>query len=118
LQMLNAGAAGYVTKSDAESELLRAVHSVVRQQTYLCATAAAAVRDNAHAQDSTPNSSLDAREQRILRLLGEGAGDASIAAQLFMDAATLKVHRRNIMRKLGLRNERELNEYAIRRRPG
>ncbi len=119
LQMLNAGAVGYVTKSEAESELIRAVHSVAEQHTYLSATAAAAIGGNPAGQTSArapPATPLDAREQRILRLMGEGAADPAIARQLHMDAATLEVHRRNIMRKLRLRSERELTDYAVRHR--
>jgi DNA-binding NarL/FixJ family response regulator len=119
LQMLNAGAVGYVTKSEAETDLIRAVHSVAEQHTYLCATAAAAVSETLPAPTTGAASSanqLDAREERILRLLGEGVADAGIAAQLYMDAATLGVHRRNIMRRLGLHSERELKDYAARYR--
>ena len=55
---------------------------------------------------------LARREREVLRLIAEGSRSAAIATQLRITAATVEVHRRNIMRKLGLRTVAELTKYA------
>jgi two-component system NarL family response regulator len=57
---------------------------------------------------------LSGRERDVLRLLTEGSRSPSIAAHLGISIATVEVHRRNIMRKLGLHTVADLTRYAIR----
>lgn len=69
-------------------------------------------RDIAHAQ--TPDPHLGAREREVLRLLTEGHRSPVIAGRLGIKVATVEVHRRNIMRKIGLHTVAELTKYAVR----
>ena len=117
LEMLNAGAAGYVTKGEAGDELLRAIRAVRRHQTYLCPEVSAGVVDalrngSQDAVSSTPQ--LGSREKEVLQLLAEGCTSPQIATRLHLASSTVEVHRRNIMRKLGLHSVAELTKYAIR----
>ena len=57
---------------------------------------------------------LGSRERQVLRLLTEGKRSACIATELGIAIATVEVHRRNIMRKLGLHSVAELTKYAVR----
>ena len=57
---------------------------------------------------------LSGREREVLRLLTEGGRSPCIAAQLGISPATVEVHRRNIMRKLGLHGVAALTKYAVR----
>ena len=57
---------------------------------------------------------LGRREREVLRMIAEGMRSPAIAQQLHVSVATVEVHRRNIMRKLGLRTVAELTKYAIR----
>lgn len=57
---------------------------------------------------------LARREREVLRLIAEGVRSPAIAEQLHVSQATIEVHRRNIMRKLGLRTVAELTKHAIR----
>ena len=57
---------------------------------------------------------LSARENEVLRRLTEGARSPRIAADLGICIATVEVHRRNIMRKLGLHCVADLTRYAVR----
>jgi DNA-binding NarL/FixJ family response regulator len=57
---------------------------------------------------------LSRREREVLRLIAEGSRSLAIAAQLHISVATVEVHRRNIMRKLGMHSIAELTRYAIR----
>ena len=118
LDMLQAGAVGYVTKADAGDELLRAIRVVHQGQTYLCPAAAAAVtgamRNNAP-QGRFRNSQLGARERQVLQLVAEGHTSSRIAQMLHIAPSTVEVHRRNLMRKLDLHNVAELTTYALTR---
>ena len=114
-EMLRAGAAGYITKSAAGTELVRAIRSVAAGQSYFCpevATALAAEVRNSGREAETPR--LGRREREVLRLIAEGHRSAAIAEQLHISVATVEVHRRNIMRKLGLHTVAELTRYAVR----
>ena len=115
IDLLNAGARGYVTKADASDELLRAIHNVRQGRTYLCPDVAGAIasalRFGTDAQASARQ--LTARERQVLQLIAEGHTSARIADRLHIAASTVEVHRRNIMRKLDLHNVADLTRYAI-----
>jgi len=114
LEMLEAGASAYVIKENAGSELMRALHSVAKNQKYLCPEVAAVVVDNTghHHMEGTPQ--LGPREREVLQLLAEGGTSPVIAKRLFISTSTVDVHRRNIMKKLDLHSVAELTKYAVR----
>lgn len=116
MDLLNAGAHGYVTKAEASEELLRAIDVVCKGRTYLCPDVAATVT-SALMSDSglhTAQPQLTRRERQVLQRIAEGQTSADIAVQLQVAASTVEVHRRNLMRKLGLHNIADLTRYAIR----
>ncbi len=116
-EMLRAGAAAYVLKENAYSELRRALKAVKRGDTYLCpgaaGQAAILIRDPESGRD-TPWQMLGPREREVLQLIAEGHSTPDIAERLCISANTVDTHRRNIMRKLDLHNVVELTRYAIR----
>jgi two-component system NarL family response regulator len=116
LQMLEAGARGYVDKSAGCEELLRGIRVVARGGTYLYAQAAEAIVDSLrkHAPQGSRSQTLGRREREVLQLLASGKTSNRIAAALGIATGTVEVHRRNIMRKLDLHNVAELTRYAIR----
>jgi two-component system NarL family response regulator len=109
IEIIKAGAAGYVTKTTCGAELLNAIRSVAAGNRYLCKEVAGALVETI--QEST---SLGRREREVLRLLAEGQRSANIAERLHIAIGTVDVHRRNIMRKLNVHNIAELTKYAIR----
>jgi len=113
--MVRAGASAYVTKSAAGTELVRAIRAVAAGQGYFSPEIAGAVaselRDRPLAGEAAP---LARREREVLRLIAEGARSPAIAEQLHVSVGTIEVHRRNIMRKLGVRTVAELTKHAIR----
>jgi DNA-binding NarL/FixJ family response regulator len=113
--MLRSGASAYVTKSAAGTELVRAIRAVAAQQGYfspeIAHALASEVRDGPGAGEALP---LARREREVLRLIAEGVRSPAIAEQLHVSLATIEAHRRNIMRKLGLRTVAELTKHAIR----
>ncbi len=114
LGMLEAGATGYIIKAEAGGELLRAVHSVIDGQSYLCPSVASMMVENIQGKSKSEKANLGQREQQVLELLAAGMTSPEIGARLNIAAATVEVHRRNIMRKLGVRGIAELTKYAIR----
>lgn len=116
MDLLDAGAMGYVTKAEAGDELLRAIRTVQRGRSYLCpdvaGTVTRALLDTRTERVATPR--ISARERQVLQLIAEGHTSARIAERLHVAPSTVEVHRRNIMRKLDLHNVAELTRYAIR----
>ena len=111
-QMLDAGADGYVVKAAALEELVQAIRVVAQGNVYLSPEITrAALRGDGTDEEAA----LGARERQVLALLAEGKRSAEIAAGLHISPATVEVHRRNIMRKLGLHTIAELTKYAIRK---
>lgn len=113
--MLRSGASAYVTKSAAGTELVRAIRAVAAGQGYfspeIAGALASEVRERPLAGEAQP---LGRREREVLRLIADGMRSPAIAEQLHVSVATIEVHRRNIMRKLGLRTVAELTKHAIR----
>jgi two-component system NarL family response regulator len=115
LAMLRAGASAYVSKSDAGTELVRAIRAVASGQPYFSPDIANALL--ARAPGTLPGEDrpvLARREREVLRLIAEGVRSPGIAERMHVSVATIEVHRRNIMRKLGMRTVAELTKHAIR----
>lgn len=116
MQMLEAGARGYVLKSASSDELLRGIRALAQGENYLYAGAAEAIADSLRRRSSrgARADTLGRREREVLQLLASGNTSTQIGAILGIATGTVEVHRRNIMRKLDLHNVAELTRYAIR----
>lgn len=114
LGMLDAGAVGYIIKSEAGSELLRAIHSVMEGQTYLCPQVSTTLVETFRGKCQNQRKSLAPRERQVLELLAQGLNSSEIGLRLSIAPATVEVHRRNMMRKLDVHGIAELTRYAIR----
>lgn len=107
--MLQAGAIGYLLKEAAIDELVDALDSVARGQPYVGGGMTIPPEQRAAA-----GKALSSREREVLKLLAEGATSKDIALALGIALPTVETHRRQIMRKLGLRSIAELTKWAIR----
>ena len=118
IEILKAGASGYLLKDCAFEELVRAIHTVVANQTYLSPKIATVlVKDFVERhlpKESSVFSMLTARELETLQLLTEGKTTNQIASMLHVSVKTAETYRRNIMNKLDIHNVAELTKYAIR----
>jgi len=118
IEMLDAGASGYVTKAEACSELLRAIRAIQHGRRYVCGDVAAALTDALIDRNDNLETSasphLGPRERQVLQLIAEGHTSVQIASNLHIATGTVDVHRRNLMRKLNLHGVAELTKYAIR----
>ena len=118
-QMLKAGAAGYVLKKSAASELVSAIRAVRAGDSFLSPAAARAVIESLHngpVQDETQArlDELSDRETEVLKLLAEGRSSKEIAALLCLSEKTVMGHRGAIMEKLDIHNRANLVKFAIR----
>lgn len=112
--MLGAGARGYVLKEAAAADLVAATRVALRDQVYLSPRVAADVVQDYVGGRPSAGMTLGGREREVLQLIAEGESSKVIAAALGIAVSTVEVHRRNIMRKLGLHTIAELTKYAIR----
>lgn len=118
LSMLGAGASGYVLKSAAAEELVRAIQQVMQGEKYLSPDLTGAVVNEYLHRLKTPGIAqgklLGPREREVLQMLAEGKTSKEIAASLNIAVKTVDMHRQNIMNKLDLHSVAELTKYAIR----
>jgi len=118
LEILRAGASGYLLKDGAFEELVDAILAVVSGHTFLSTNVNdLVVRDYiAHLAraERTAFSVLTSREREVLQLLAEGKTTKEIAAQLHLSVKTIETHRQQVMEKLNLHSIAELTKYAIR----
>lgn len=118
LQLLRAGASGYIVKKAAGDELVEAIRSVCRGDYYLHPTVTRQVIQEymRHMQEGTryPEDVLTERERQIVQLAAEGYKNREIAEQLGISLKTVETHRANIMQKLNISDRVELVRYAIR----
>jgi two-component system NarL family response regulator len=117
IEILDAGAKGYVATTSSIDELIAAIRAAAAGRVYLCQTAAgemmASVR-KFRAGDGLARGALGGREEQVLRLVADGLSSKEIARNLQIAPSTVEVHRRNIMRKVGLHKVADLTRYAIR----
>lgn len=119
-RVLEAGARGYVLKSDLARQLVAAVKAVSRRKRFLTPKASEIVlegflKGEAENQKSKRGEGrLTRRELEILRLLAESKSNKEVAAALDIAVRTVETHRANIMRKLDLHSTTDLVRYAIR----
>ncbi|MBV9171382.1 MAG: response regulator transcription factor [Chloroflexi bacterium] len=121
VQALRAGAAGYVLKRNAATELAAAIRAAHEGQAYLHPSIARRVIDDylsrmRSAEDSLaePHERLTPREREVLQLAAEGHSTRAIAGLLCLSTKTVEHHRASVMTKLGLHGQTELVKYAIR----
>ena len=115
LQALQAGAKGYVLKSQAAEDLIRAIQEVLRGAVYLSPGVAVSLVDAYLHKGDAPEEPLTARERQILQLVAEGKTTKAIAGLLGISFKTAESHRNRIMKKLDIHDVASLVRYAIRR---
>lgn len=119
-EVLNAGARGYLLKSDAGRDLVTAVDALRNNKTYFTSRVAKMVLDGYLNKKSAPKDGaaelgrLTARQREILQLLAEGKSSKEVAVALGLSIKTAETHRANIMRRLDCHCVSDLVRYAVR----
>jgi DNA-binding NarL/FixJ family response regulator len=113
LQALKAGAKGYVLKSQAAADLLRAIREVARGEVYLSPEVAASVVDAYVNETDVAADPLSPRERQVMQLVAEGSSTKEVAKVLNISYKTAESHRNHIMKKLGIHDVVALTRHAI-----
>ena len=116
MNMLKAGASGYLLKDSAFEELATAIRMVLGGKVYLSTEIAnIVVKDYLQGGgDESVFSVLTPREREVLQLMAEGKSSRQIADHLIISIKTVETHRMQIMHKLQIFSVAELTKYAIR----
>jgi two-component system invasion response regulator UvrY len=115
VRSIKAGASGYLTKDSAPEELVDAIRTVVAGRRYLTPSVAerlaSAVEGDA---PEAPHEMLSDREFHVLRMLAAGKTNGEVAGELALSAKTISTYRTRTLRKMGMRTNAELAQYAVR----
>lgn len=115
VEVMHAGASGYVLKDCVLEELLDAIETVSIGQRYLSPKISAMLLNSlSDASSGGATSKLTPREAEVLQLLAEGKAMKEAAVELHISTKTVETHRRAIMEKLQLFSVAELTKHAIR----
>jgi DNA-binding NarL/FixJ family response regulator len=111
---LRAGVRGYVVKTQAAAELVRAIHEVHRGGIYLSARASSVIASAYLDGDGNGWTPLPPRQRDILRLIADGQTTRQIAGALGISPKTVELHRGRLMAKLDIHDTAGLVRYALR----
>jgi DNA-binding NarL/FixJ family response regulator len=120
-EVLQAGAQGYLLKSDAGRELDSAVESLLADKPYFTSKVgrmvlSGFVQGPEKATDAELTSGLTPRERETVQLIAEGKSNKEVASALDISVKTVETHRSRVMKKLSLHSVTQLVRYAIRQR--
>ena len=119
-EVLDAGAHGYVLKTDAGRTLVEAIRALLRHQEFLTERVSVAAGSGAGprraAAVTRASGRLTPRQREVLQLLTEGKSNKEIGVLLGVTTKTAETHRAHILAKLNLHSMSELVRYAIRNR--
>jgi DNA-binding NarL/FixJ family response regulator len=120
IQILQAGATGYLLKDSADVDLIQAVTAVSRGTSFFSPAIARLMLDDYVRQLADKGvtdryESLSEREREIFQLIAEGKANKEIAAILSISPSTVETHRARIMEKLDLHSAAEIVLYAVRK---
>jgi DNA-binding NarL/FixJ family response regulator len=119
-EIIEAGARGYVLKSDADDDLLLAVETLAAHKPFFTRRAGEAIQSEFNTDEPVrkipklPRDRLTSREREVLRLLGQGIRCKEIGSVLGISVKTAETHRANLMRKLDLHSMGDVARYALR----
>lgn len=112
LGMIRAGANGFLLKEDLFDDLLVAIYTVLRGQSYLCPKVASVVL-NECSREKPPTMQLNEQDTELVKQLAQGLSAKAIAEQQGLSVKTVEGRRRRLMKKLNLDSVAQLVQYAI-----
>lgn len=114
LEVLRAGARGYVLKSDTERHLLAAIDALSIHRPYFSGVISETLLERFLDSTPTAQATLTHREREVVQLIAEGRINKEIGHVLSISVKTVETHRAAAMHKLKLRTTAELVRYAVR----
>ncbi|HET9577960.1 MAG TPA: response regulator transcription factor [Usitatibacter sp.] len=117
VRAIRAGAAGYLTKEGASSQLVSAIRKVAGGGAYISSAVAEQLALGAMPDaKGPPHASLSDREFQIFRMIAEGKSVSDIAERLNLSVKTVSTHKANILQKMNMTTQAELIKYALTHR--
>jgi len=115
-EALYAGARGYLLKSEADDQIIKAIDALARHNAFFSGLVSESLLDTliAPSEPSNGGTRLTAREREIVRLVAEGNSSKNVALMLGISMKTVDTHRTAAMRKINVRSVADLVRYAIR----
>ncbi len=116
LPVLEAGGSGYVRKTSADEDLVRAIRTVARGEVFLYPSAAKLLLRGYKEKEEggeDPLEALSDRERDVLGMTAEGFSSREIGEKLFISPKTVDTYRSRIMKKLNLTHRSELVRFAL-----
>jgi len=114
MQGLREGVRGFVLKTQAAEDLVRAIQEVARGGIYVSAGVSQVLVDACKAAAAEADHRLTSRERQVVQLVAEGKSTKQIAATLQIALKTVEFHRMRVMKKLDIHDVAGLVRYAIR----
>jgi two-component system, NarL family, invasion response regulator UvrY len=115
LNVLRAGASGFVSKTAAPDELCRAIRAAVRGGRYVSPELAEVLVNGMQGvSGEPPHAALSEREFQIFCKLAEGKSVTDIGAALFLSVKTVSTYRTRILEKMGMKSNADMTYYAIK----
>lgn len=115
VRALKGGASGYLCKQSASSELVNAIHTVVKNKKYITSTVAEILANQVNAENEKAlHETLSDREFQTLTLIASGFSVSQIADQLSLSVKTVSMYRTRLLEKMQLKHNAELTHYAIK----
>jgi DNA-binding NarL/FixJ family response regulator len=115
LNVLRAGASGFVSKTAAPDELCRAIRAAVRGGRYVSPELAEVLVNGLQGvSGEPPHAALSEREFQIFCKLAEGQSVTDIGAALFLSVKTVSTYRTRILEKMGMKSNADMTYYAIK----
>jgi DNA-binding NarL/FixJ family response regulator len=119
VEMLEAGAMGYLLKTAHKGEIVEAIKTVYQNKTYYCQTTSTKLAQLIAKSSFNPyrkkkKVEFNERESQIIRMICEGLTNKEMAAKLFLSPRTIETHRENVMHKIDENSTAALVVYAIK----
>lgn len=119
IQALEKGAIGFLLKNTGKDEVLTAIRSVSKGDSYFSREVSAVLIEQLHRPASSRKKNADIpispREIEVLKLIAQEYSNSEIAEKLFISIRTVDTHRRNLLEKLGAKNTAGLVKFAIQK---
>ncbi len=118
-ELLETGVSGYLLKDSSGRDIIKAIRSAMKNETFLSPTISKVLMDTYRSPNRKCTSiaerynQLSNREREVFQLIGEGHSTREIADMLCVSISTIKSHRANIMEKLNIESPVKLIHFAI-----
>ena len=114
VNMLRAGASGYLTKESAPDKVVAALRTVRKGRKYISNEVAELLAETPDASTAPLHGTLSQREFQIFCKLSAGQSVSEVAAELFLSVKTISTYRTRVLEKMGMHSNADLTYYAIK----